>query len=34
MMEQIDPNTFNLLKGLKRLLNPNNIMNSGNWEVN
>jgi len=34
MMEQMDPNTLNLLKGIKRFLDPNNIMNPGNWEVN
>jgi glycolate oxidase len=32
-MNKMDPNTLNLLKDLKRLIDPNGIMNPGNWEV-
>ena len=33
LMESMDPNTLNLMKNLKQLLDPNGIMNPGNWEV-
>ena len=33
MMDKMDPNTLNLLTKIKRLLDPNGIMNPGNWEV-
>ena len=33
VMERIDPNTLNLMKKVKQLLDPNGIMNPGNWEV-
>jgi len=32
-MEKMDPNTLELLKKIKGLLDPNGIMNPGNWEV-
>ncbi|MBC8462154.1 MAG: FAD-binding oxidoreductase [Deltaproteobacteria bacterium] len=31
-MERMDPNTAELIKKVKRLLDPNEIMNPGNWE--
>jgi glycolate oxidase len=33
-MERMDPNTLNLMKMIKENLDPNGIMNPGNWEVN
>ena len=33
MMEKMDPNTLKLLQKVKRTLDPNGIMNPGNWEV-
>ena len=33
VMERIDPNTLKLMKKVKELLDPNGIMNPGNWEV-
>jgi glycolate oxidase len=33
VMERMDPNTLNLMKKLKELLDPNGIMNPGNWEA-
>lgn len=33
LMERMDPNTLNLMKKIKQLLDPNGIMNPGNWEV-
>ena len=33
MMKKMDPNTLKLMKKVKTLLDPNNIMNPGNWEV-
>lgn len=32
-MERMDPNTLILMKRIKELLDPNEIMNPGNWEV-
>ena len=32
-MERIDPNTLKLMKMIKENLDPNGIMNPGNWEV-
>ncbi len=31
-LDRMDPNTAKLLKGIKRFLDPNGIMNPGNWE--
>ena len=33
MLEKMDPNYKKLLKSIKNLLDPNGIMNPGNWEV-
>ena len=33
MMERMDKNTLKLIKKVKGLLDPNGIMNPGNWEV-
>lgn len=33
VIERLDPNTLNLMKKVKQLLDPNGIMNPGNWEV-
>lgn len=33
MMERMDPNTLELMKKIKQLLDPNGIMNPGNWET-
>ncbi|MBW2039966.1 MAG: FAD-binding oxidoreductase [Deltaproteobacteria bacterium] len=33
-IERMDPNTRNLIKMIKKDLDPNGIMNPGNWEVN
>jgi len=32
-MERMDPNTFRLIQGIKNLLDPNGIMNPGNWDL-
>jgi len=32
-MERMDPNTFRLIQGIKKFLDPNGIMNPGNWEL-
>jgi glycolate oxidase len=32
IVEKMDPNTFELMKKVKKLLDPNGIMNPGNWE--
>lgn len=34
ILEKMDPNYKKLLKSIKNLLDPNGIMNPGNWEVN
>ena len=33
LMERMDPNTLGLMKKVKQLLDPNGIMNPGNWEM-
>jgi glycolate oxidase len=33
IMERIDPNTLKLMTSIKQLLDPNGIMNPGNWEA-
>ena len=33
IMEKMEPNTLELMKKIKELLDPNGIMNPGNWEV-
>jgi glycolate oxidase len=33
IMEKMEPNTLKLMKKIKELLDPNGIMNPGNWEV-
>lgn len=33
ILERMDPNTKRLMKKIKKLLDPNNIMNPGHWEV-
>ena len=33
VMERMDPNTLKLMKTIKQALDPNGIMNPGNWEV-
>jgi glycolate oxidase len=33
LMDKMDPNTLVLMKNIKQLLDPNGIMNPGNWEV-
>jgi glycolate oxidase len=33
LMDKMDPNTLVLMKKIKQLLDPNGIMNPGNWEV-
>ncbi len=33
ILEKMDPNYKKLLKSIKNLLDPNGIMNPGNWEV-
>ncbi|MBW2039448.1 MAG: FAD-binding oxidoreductase [Deltaproteobacteria bacterium] len=33
-MERMNPNTAELIQRVKKLLDPNGIMNPGNWEVN
>jgi glycolate oxidase len=34
MLDRMDPNTLQMMKKVKTLLDPNGIMNPGNWEVN
>jgi glycolate oxidase len=34
VLKKMDPNTLQLMKKVKTLLDPNGIMNPGNWEVN
>jgi len=31
-MERMDPNTFHLIQRIKKFLDPNGIMNPGNWD--
>jgi len=33
VIDRMDPDTLNLMKKVKQLLDPNGIMNPGNWEV-
>lgn len=33
LMDKMDPNTLVLMKKIKQLMDPNGIMNPGNWEV-
>ena len=33
MMQRMDPNTFELMKKIRKVLDPNGIMNPGNWEA-
>lgn len=33
LMDRMDPNTLQIMKKVKSLLDPNGIMNPGNWEV-
>lgn len=33
LMSKMDPNTLGLMKKIRQLLDPNGIMNPGNWEV-
>jgi glycolate oxidase len=33
IMERINPNTLKVMKSIKQLLDPNGIMNPGNWEA-
>jgi len=33
LMDKMDPNTLVLMKKIKQLLDPNGIMNPGNWEI-
>ena len=32
-MERMNPNTLRLIQGIKKFLDPNGIMNPGNWDV-
>jgi len=33
VMDRLDPNTLKLMRKVKQLLDPNGIMNPGNWEL-
>ena len=33
IMERMEPNTLKLMMKIKKMLDPNQIMNPGNWEV-
>ena len=33
ILKQMDPNTYRLMERIKKVLDPNGIMNPGNWEV-
>ena len=32
-MARMDPNTLNLMKMIRQTLDPNGIMNPGNWDI-
>ena len=34
ILQQMDPHTYNLMQKIRAVLDPNGIMNPGNWEVN
>ena len=33
ILERMDPNTLRLMEQVRKLMDPNGIMNPGNWEV-
>ena len=33
IVERMDPNTLKIMKKIKQLLDPNGIMNPGNWDI-
>ena len=33
ILKQMEPNTYNLMNRIRKVLDPNGIMNPGNWEV-
>ena len=34
ILAQMDPETYNLMQDIRKVLDPNGIMNPGNWEIN
>jgi FAD/FMN-containing dehydrogenase len=34
ILQQMNPHTYNLMQKIRAVLDPNGIMNPGNWEVN